>query len=72
MKSKIVGLRVSGTIFGIIALIHLARLITGVPVNIAGNSLPMWMNIVGFIATCFLCIWLWSLTVSNTSSINDI
>jgi len=70
MKSKTLALRVSGTIFGIVALLHLARLITGAPVLIAGFSLPVWMNVTGFLATCILCIWLWSLTIT-TSSINE-
>ncbi len=70
MKSTTFALRVSGTIFGIVALLHLARLITGVLILIAGFSLPVWVNIVGFLATCILCIWLWSITI-NTSSINE-
>ncbi|MEI6681330.1 MAG: hypothetical protein WCO44_01810 [Bacteroidota bacterium] len=70
MKSTKLALRFSGTIFGFVALLHLARLITGVPILIAGFSLPVWMNIVGFLATCILSIWLWSLTVT-TSSINE-
>ena len=71
MKSKTLALRIAGTIFGIIALIHLLRLITGVSIIIAGSPLPLWMNVAGFIATCFLCIWLWSLTLSQGDPIND-
>jgi len=65
MKSKIIGLRIAGTIFGIVALLHLLRLVTDVSVVIAGNSLPIWLNVVGFIATCFLCFWLWSLSAGR-------
>ena len=71
MKSKTLALRVAGTVFGIIALIHLLRLITGISVIIGGEPLPMWVNIVGLLATGFRCAWLWSLTVS-TGSINQV
>ena len=71
MKSKTLALRVAGTVFGIIALIHLLRLITGISVIIVGEPLPMWVNIADLLATGFLCAWFWSLTVT-TGSINQV
>jgi hypothetical protein len=59
---KNLAIRISGTIFGIVALIHLLRLITGVPVLINGWLLPIWVNWMGLIATGFLCVWLWRLS----------
>ena len=35
INSKILGLRVAGTIFGIVAVLHLLRVVTGVPMVIA-------------------------------------
>ena len=67
MRSRKLALRVSGTIFGIIALVHLARLITGVSVTVAGNQVPLWMNLSGGLATGLLCVWMWSLTLSAGS-----
>ena len=59
MTSKLFALRLSGTIFGIVALLHLYRIISGIPVIINDWFLPVWVNIIGFIATLFLSIWLW-------------
>ncbi len=58
MNSLIFGLRVAGTIFGIVSLLHILRLVTEATVIIAGYSLPMWVNVMGFIGTGFLCAWL--------------
>jgi hypothetical protein len=63
MNSKIFWLRIAGTIFGIVAIVHLLRIITGVPVLIGGRSLPIWVNWFGLGATGFLCLWLWMMSI---------
>ena len=55
MKYKDIVLRITGTIFGIVALFHLIRIITGIPVIIADRSMPFGMNIIALIVTGFLC-----------------
>ena len=67
MKSKDIALRIAGTIFGIVAILHLLRLITGAPVVIAGWELPMMLSMVGLIVTAVLCIWLWLQSASKDS-----
>lgn len=62
MNSKIIALRISGTIFGIVALLHLTRLLTGIDVMIGNWYLPDWVNIMGFFGTGILTIWLWWLS----------
>jgi len=62
MKTKDLGLRIAGTIFAVVALAHLLRLLTAVPVLIANWALPLWMSIVGFVVTCCLCFWLWKIS----------
>lgn len=37
-------LTVSGTIFGVIALLHLARLLAGWPAHIGTFEVPMWLS----------------------------
>ena len=59
-------IRISGTIFGVVALFHLLRLVTGVPILINGWLLPIWVNWMGLIATGFLCAWLWRLSFDKT------
>jgi hypothetical protein len=65
MNTKIVGLRVAGTIFGFVAIAHILRITSGVSVIVAGWNIPLWINIIGFIGTAFLCVWLWLLSVSR-------
>jgi len=62
MKAKDIGLRIAGTIFAIVALAHLARLLTSASVLIANWAFPLWMSIVGFIVPGFLSFWLWQLS----------
>ena len=65
MKSKDIALKIAGTIFGMVALLHLLRVITGVTVIIGGWELPMLVNLLGLIAASVLCIWLWLQSVSR-------
>ena len=37
-------LAASGTIFGVIALLHLARLLAGWPAHIGAFDVPMWLS----------------------------
>ena len=67
MKSKDVALKLAATIFGMVAVLHLLRLITDASVVIAGWSMPIWINILGFIATAFLCAILWWLSLNKES-----
>lgn len=58
MRSKNLALRVAGAIFGIVAVLHLLRIITGTTVIIATCSLPIWVNVMGLLVTGFLSGWL--------------
>ena len=50
-------LRISGTIFGVVALLHLARLIWQLPVQAGPWSIPVWVSAGGLVATGTLCVW---------------
>jgi len=65
INSKILGLRVAGAIFGIVAILHILRVVTGLSIVIAGWMLPIWMNVLGFAGSGLLCVWLWLLSVSR-------
>jgi hypothetical protein len=67
MTTKDLALRVAGSIFGIVALTHLLRILTGASVVISGWSLPIWVNYMGFMATAYLCWWLWWLSTNKNS-----
>lgn len=68
MKSKDVALKLVATIFGMVALLHLLRVITDATVVIAGWSMPIWVNVLGFIATAFLSAVMWWLSMNKENS----
>ena len=65
MKNKTFALKIAGTIFGLVAILHLLRLITDVSVEIGGWLLPMWVNMLGLMVTIVLCFWLWLQAISK-------
>lgn len=65
MKSKDVALKLAAIIFGMVAILHLLRVITDATVVIAGWLMPIWVNMLGFIATAFLSVVLWWLSLSK-------
>ena len=66
MNSRIVGLRVAGTIFGIMCLGQLVRLATGFEIVIAGRHLPLWPSAVAVVIVGGLSLWLWRLSCAET------
>ena len=62
MKSQILGLRVAGTIFALVCLAHLWRVITRADVVIAGWQMPVWLNVVGVLIAGGLSLWMWRLS----------
>ena len=59
---KNTGLRVAGTIFGLVGILHLLRIITDAPVLIAEWSMPMWVNWLGALGASLMCGWMWRLS----------
>ena len=47
-------LTVSGTIFGVIALLHLARLLAGWPAHIGTFDVPMWLSWLSVVVAGYL------------------
>ena len=45
---------VSGTIFGAIALLHLARILAGWPAHIGTCEVPMWLSWVSVVVAGYL------------------
>lgn len=62
MKSQIIGLRVAGTVFALVCLGHLLRILTRVDVFIAGLQIPVWVNAVGVVIAGGLSVWMWRLS----------
>ena len=53
---------ISGSIFGIVAILHALRLINQWPLQLGPWSAPMWGSWVGVIATVILCLWAFRLS----------
>ena len=50
-------LLVSGTLFAIIGILHLTRLLAHWPALIAGWTVPVWVSAVGFLGAGGLGLW---------------
>lgn len=50
-------LQISSTLFGLIALGHLLRLVRHWPAEIAGQSVPTWVSVVALVLTAALSVW---------------
>jgi hypothetical protein len=50
-------LLISGVIFGVVALVHLQRLVAPWPVVIAGWNVPVWVSVAAVIVAGALCGW---------------
>ena len=61
MKWQILGLRVAGTLFGLGACIHVARLVTGFRLVIGSWDVPLWLNGAGALLALALSVWFWTL-----------
>lgn len=66
MKSQMMGLRVAGTVFGLVCLGHLLRLATQAEVLVGGHRMPLWLSAVGVVVAGGLSLWLWKLSKSAT------
>jgi len=66
MNSQIMGLRVAGIVFGLMALAQLLRLIIQPAVIVAGHLLPLWPSVLAFLILVSLCFWLLQLTHTHT------
>ncbi len=57
MMKKKPYLLISASIFGVVAVLHLLRLILSVPVDIGGTGFPMGLSIGGLVVASVLSIW---------------
>jgi len=48
---------ISGTLFALVAFLHLLRLSLSTPVLIGGRSLPQWLSVVGLAFAAALSLW---------------
>ncbi|HLD05184.1 MAG TPA: hypothetical protein VJG90_05705 [Candidatus Nanoarchaeia archaeon] len=55
-------LQLNAVLFGIIALLHVLRFLSSSPARIANWNIPLWLSIVAFIVSAWLCWQNWKAT----------
>jgi len=65
MKSKVY-LMVSGSLFALVALLHLLRIVFNWQAVIGGWTVPMWLSWIGLAVTATLCVWAYGLAHAGT------
>jgi len=58
-------LLVSGTVFGLVALLHLIRVLNGWPMELGPWSVPLWASVCGTLGPGFLSGWAFRLAVKT-------
>jgi hypothetical protein len=67
MRSRVVGLRVAGIMFGLIAVAQVVRLLLRADVLVNGHHLPLWPSALAAVILGGLCVWLLKLSGGSTS-----
>jgi hypothetical protein len=67
MRSQVLALRVGGTIFGLMALAQLARLVVfhRLVVAVGTHRFPLWPSVIAVIILGGLAIWQWKVSYST-------
>ena len=67
MSPQILALRVAGTVFGLMCLAQLARLLifSRVEVVVAGHHLPLWPSALAGIVLAALSVWMWKVSYES-------
>jgi hypothetical protein len=61
MKSQTIGLRVAGTVFGLMGLAQLLRPLIRPEIFVAGHEMPLWPSVVALVFLGGLSLWMWKL-----------
>jgi len=62
MNPQRLGLRVAGTLFGIMAIAQLGRLVVRPEILVAGHQFPLWPSVLAVIVLGCLSVWMWQLS----------
>jgi len=66
MNSQILGLRVASTVFGLMSIAQLLRLVIQPEVLVAGHRMPLWPSALAAVILAGLSLWLWKLSRMRT------
>lgn len=62
MSKQVFGLKVASTVFGLMSIVQLMRLLKGFDVVVAGQAVSSSVSLLAFFALAGLSLWLWHLT----------
>ena len=62
MNSRILAMRIASTVFALVCLAQLFRLVKQVEVIAGGHRIPLWPSAIALVITGSLSIWLWILS----------
>ena len=57
MKNNL-ALKAEGTVFLLVSVMHLLRVLLKFELIVAGYSVPVWLNMVGFVLSLLLSLWM--------------
>ena len=57
MKNNL-ALKAAGTVFLLVSVMHLLRVLLKFELIVAGYSVPVWLNLVGFVLSLLLSLWM--------------
>lgn len=46
-------------VLGLIAVVHLLRILLRVPISVGGQRVPVWTSVLGAVLPGVLAVWLW-------------
>jgi hypothetical protein len=61
VNSHILGLRVAGTLFGLMALAQMLRLLIRPEVLVTGYKMPLWPSAIAVVVMGGMSLWMWKL-----------
>ena len=57
MKNNL-ALKAAGTVFLLVSVMHLLRVLLKFELIVAGYSVPVWLNLAGFVLSLLLSLWM--------------
>ena len=60
MKNKELALRVAGTIFVVVAIMHFLRLLKKIDIVMGSSHVPMVLSLLAFIGATIMALWMFA------------
>lgn len=71
MNSPVLALRVAATLFGLLCVAHIWRVMAGLRVLVGSYSISPLVSLIAAVITGALSLWMWRLAIRRVSSASD-